>query len=334
VTSNSGVDVATPESPSIPGLRFRRYRDDSDYASIADLIAAGHLADGDDYLPDATSLRIDFEHTTDLDRSRDLLFAELDGMLIGYGSVSRQVRDGVAVHVTAGMVHPAYRRRGLGRAILRRNEARLREIATGHEDARREFGSWIGDREAGARELLESEGYRAVRRFFAMIRSDLGALPDAPVPAGIELRALEPTDHRAVFEASNEAFRDHWDHREQTEEDFVAFFSVPDLRPDLSLVAWDGEQVAGSILTFVWTNENEKLGQRRAWFERISVRRPWRRRGLARAMIVAALARVGEADLDAAMLGVDVENVSGALRLYESVGFTVDDTGTAFRKAW
>ena len=324
------LDAAT----RIDGLRFRAYRGTSDYQAMADLIEASHRADGDDYLPDATGLRVDYEHTVGFEAPRDLLFAEAEGMLVGYGAVDRQERDKVVYHMT-GTVHPDYRRRGLGRAIVRRNEARLREIAASHDDAPgREFGTDIGDREAGALELLVSEGYRPVRHYFAMLRSGLDRLPDAPVPDGIALRPLEPDHHRVVFDASNEAFRDHWDHAESTEEEFIGFFEIPDLEPGLCRVAWAGDQVAGSVLTFVWKNENAKLGKRNAWFERISVRRPWRGRGLARAMIVSAMTAIREAGLDAAMLGVDTENPTGALRLYESLGFIVDDTGTSFRKAF
>jgi mycothiol synthase len=331
------LDIAlhVPDAAPIDGLAFRHFRDAADYGAIADLIVAGHLADGDSELPDAAGLQIDLEHTEDFDHFRDLLLAEADGRVIGYGMVHRQVRGGVAVYITNGMVHPDYRRRGLGRAILRHNEARGREIAAHHEDASgREFGAWIGDREAGVRELLEGAGYRPVRHFFGMIRGNLDSLPDAPVPDGIELRAPEPEHYRAVHQASDEAFRDHWDHHDATEAGFQAFFTQPDLRPDLSRVAWDGSEIAGSLLTCVWTNENEKLGVRRAWLERVSVRRPWRRRGLARAMIVSALAAIRDAGLDHAMLGVDSENLTGALGLYASLGFTVQDTGTALRKAW
>ena len=334
VKTETDIYTLVPDALPIDGLSFRHFRDTSDYQAMADLIEISHLADGDEYLPDATGLQIDYEHTPAFDPAVDFLFAEVDGRLVGYGAVDRQEREKVVYHMT-GIVHPDYRRRGLGRAILRRNEARLREIAAGHDDpAGREYGADAGDRESGARELFLSEGYRPVRHYFTLKRADLDDLPQASVPDGIELRPLEPPAHRAVFDASNEAFRDHWDHRESTEEHFTAFFQSPDLEPDLCRIAWAGEEVAGSVLTFVWKNENAKLGQQRAWFERISVRRPWRRQGLARAMIVSAMAAVRAANLDAVMLGVDSENPTGALQLYVSLGFTVDDSGTAFRKSW
>jgi ribosomal protein S18 acetylase RimI-like enzyme len=80
--------------------------------------------------------------------------------------------------------------------------------------------------------------------------------------------------------------------------------------------------------------ENEALGVRRGWLHRVSVRRPWRRRGLASALIVSALAGLLDAGMTDAMLGVDTENPSGALHLYESLGFVVHEHATTYRKAW
>jgi ribosomal protein S18 acetylase RimI-like enzyme len=80
--------------------------------------------------------------------------------------------------------------------------------------------------------------------------------------------------------------------------------------------------------------ENEALGVRRGWLGRVSVRRPWRRRGLASALIVAALTGLRDAGMRDAMLGVDSENPSGALHLYESLGFVTVEHATTYRKAW
>ena len=79
--------------------------------------------------------------------------------------------------------------------------------------------------------------------------------------------------------------------------------------------------------------ENERLGVKRGWLERISVRRPWRRRGLGRALTAAAMRRLHDAGMDDAMLGVDTENPTGALGLYESLGFTVNSNAAAYRRS-
>lgn len=331
------TDASLPSTDGIriPGLSFRRFGVDSDYPRLAELMATSHLADGIDYLPSADNLRVDYEHTDGMDPRLDVLLAEADGRMIGYGQVNRDVRDGTAVHWTFGTVLPEYRRRGLGRAILRADEERLREIATRFEETTdRAFDSWVDDKQSGAAELLTSEGYRPIRRGMSMRREGVDDVAEVPLPEGLELRPVRPEDHRRIFDADNEAFRDHWGHREWTDEDFLRTFSMPDLDTSLWRVAWDGDQVAGVVTNWVWREENEKLGVRRGWLEHISVRRPWRRRGLAKALIASALVALRDAGMDEAMLGVDTENPSGAVSLYEAVGFSVKDGATHYRKEW
>ena len=65
-----------------------------------------------------------------------------------------------------------------------------------------------------------------------------------------------------------------------TESDFTTTFARPELDTDLWVVAWDGDQIAGVVQNWIWPEENERLGVKRGWLEHISVRRPWRRRGL------------------------------------------------------
>ena len=323
------------EPPPIQGLALRRFRDPADYAAMAGVAQAASLQDEQDFIPDAANLKVDFENTADLEPRRDIVLAEVDGQLVAWGSVMRQVRDGLAVYQTTGTVHPEWRRRGLGRWILRTNEAHIRDLAQGLDDPDgRAYGSWCSNREIGAVALLPAEGYSPVRYGFAMHRPTLDDIPGAPLPPGLDIREVRPKDHRAIWEADDEAFRDHWGHREQTEEDFTGLFAIPDLDTRLWSVAWDGDEVAGSVQTFVWKSENDVLGVRRGWLEHISVRRPWRRRGVARALIADALRRLRAAGMDQVMLGVDSENATGALELYRSLGFEVKDSGATYRKAW
>ena len=86
------------------------------------------------------------------------------------------------------------------------------------------------------------------------------------------------------------------------------------------------------MLTFVDADENSRLGVRRAWLDHISVRRPWRQRGLAASLIGSTLRLLRERGLDEATLGVDAENPTGAVRLYERMGFVPWRTAMAYRK--
>ena len=105
--------------------------------------------------------------------------------------------------------------------------------------------------------------------------------------------------------------------------DSTALFERTELDTSLWVAAWDGDEIAGVVQSWIWADENERLGVRRGWLERISVRRPWRRRGLGRAITAEALRRLRAAGLADAMLGVDAGNPTGALGLYAGMGFEV-----------
>ena len=319
--------------PHVAGVEFRNLRSSADYEALAGLIGATNLHDGIDYVPSADSMRVEYENMADFDPRSDIILGEIDARLVAYGEAYRQVRDGIGVYWTFGAVLPEFRRRGIGGAILATNEERLRQVAEQYEDpAGRAFGCWVNEREGGASELLTGAGYAPARYGFSMIRRSLDGLPPARLPDGLAQRPVAPDDHRAIFDAGNEAFRDHWGHREATDEDFAATFEHPDLDTSLWRVAWDGTEVAGGVMNWIYPSENEAMGVRRGWLELIFVRRPWRKRGLATALIVSALEELRERGMSEAMLGVDADNLTGALRLYEALGFEVKDRSTNYRK--
>ena len=331
--STAGIEVQLPDAPPIDGLRFRSFDMDRDVAPLAALVVEANLADQDDYVPSVEELRNELEHIAAFDSARDVLVAEADGKLVAGTMRTVRVRAGVVHHQLEGWVRPEQRRRGIGRALLHWTEARSREAAAESTGSQPQATStWVSETQAGAVALFESEGYERVRYGFMMVRNLADPIPDAALPEGLEVRPVVEADHRRIWEADTEAFRDHWDAGERTEEDFVGWFSTPGIDTSMWRVAWDGDEVAGSVMNFVFAEENDKLGVRRGWLEHISVRRPWRRRGLAAALIADSLRELRARGLDEAALGVDSENLSGALRLYESLGFRRLKTGIAFRK--
>jgi ribosomal protein S18 acetylase RimI-like enzyme len=137
------------------------------------------------------------------------------------------------------------------------------------------------------------------------------------------MRPVTPDQHRAIFDADNEAFEDHWGSRVPSETDFQTWFQGPDADTALWCVAWDGDRVAGVVMNAIFRGENEALGIRRAWMEHVSVRRPWRGRGVARALCAASFRVLRDQGMDEAWLGVDGSNLTGAVKLYEGLGFGV-----------
>jgi mycothiol synthase len=332
MTEDTWLDLA--DAPPIPGLRFRRPRgDDAEYAEVAELITAANRFDRIMWIPTARQLREELESSAGIDPRADIVVTEIDGRLVANSGVERVMRDGVATYEMWGHVLPDLRRRGLGEALLRENLRRAAERAAaepaGQESVAR---SHAEETETGHRALLERHGFEPIRWFFLMRRSTTDEIPDAPLPDGLEVRPVTADQHRAIFDAEREAFRDHWSSREQTEEDFQLTYGREELDTDLWVVAWDGDEIAGVVQNWIWPDENEQLGVARGWLEHISVRRPWRRRGLARAITAESLRRLAAAGMTDAMLGVDAENPTGALGLYEGLGFEVDQRSQVYRR--
>ena len=320
-------------SPAIPGLRARFFRDDADYAALAELIGAALTVDDVPYRPTADNLRIDMEASDGSNRFEDLVLVEADGRLVAQTNVQRMVRDDTPMYRVEGNVHPEYRRRGIGQWLFDWSVERSKTRAAREDPGVQvKLTSWVEDAAVGNRALLDRAGFVAVRHFFLMQRTNLDDLPEAQLPEGLEIRPVEVAQRRAILEAENEAFRDHWGHHEMTEKAFTTTFARPELDTDLWVVAWDGDQIAGVVQNWIWPEENERLGVKRGWLEHISVRQPWRRRGLARAITAASLVRFREAGMTEGMLGVDSENANGAVGLYEGLGFTVRSQAAAYRR--
>jgi mycothiol synthase len=168
-----------------------------------------------------------------------------------------------------------------------------------------------------------------------MLRPTLDDIADFPMPPGLEVRPVLSEHYRAIWDADREAFRDHWGYAEPSEADYEGWLTDKTVfQPELWQVAWDvaSNQVAGQVRTFINHAENEKYQRKRGYTEFISVRQPWRRRGLARALIVRSLLVQKEQGMAESALGVDSENTSGATRVYEACGFRVAKSGTVYRK--
>ena len=325
---NVGEGLELADAPDIPGLRFRRFRGDPDLAGIVEVMTAAHRADTVDYFLTVADLANELEHPINEDPARDLIVGEVDGRIVAYARASWAIRDGEYAYMSSGEVDPAVRRRGVGRALLRAEQDRLRAIAAGHpDDHAKRFHAWTFGGQVGSLALLHAEGYQTIRYFSEMARPLDEPIPMLPLPDGLEMRPVDPADHRRIFRAEAEAFRDHWGYREWTDNDMERTFAFPDLDTSLWRVAWDGDEVAGVVVTTILRAENEELGELRGWLERISVGRRWRRRGVASAIIVSAMAGLGKRGFETAMLGVDAENPTGALHLYEGLGFRVVNGG-------
>ena len=327
--------VNVPGAPAIPGLAFRRFRGEADYPLMVTILDACNAADRLDFVNTVDEIAWVFAHLTNCDPVRDMLFAEVDGETVAFSRVWWTEEDsGERLYKSLGFVHPDWRRHGLGRAMLRYNERRLRQIAAGQPpELPKLFRVWATDTEDGAQALFAGAGYQPVRHMIMMTRPVNLSLPDAPMPAGLEVRPAEPGHERAIWDAMWEARRDHWGYVEPAEQDYQRWTRDRLFAPELWKVAWDGEQVAGMVLNRLDRQQNEKYGRQQGYSQGVFVRRPWRRRGLARSLLVQSIRMFREMGMEETALGVDTQNPSGALRLYESVGYQQVQRHTFFNKA-
>jgi ribosomal protein S18 acetylase RimI-like enzyme len=332
--------IIPPAAPEIPGLRFRRFRGEADYPNMLAVINASKGMDQIEFSDSLEAIANNYAHLTNSDPYQDMILAEVNGEVVGYGRVEWHLNgEGQWIGFHFAFMHPAWRRKGIGTAMLRFQEQRLRQIADCLQaegviksETPRFFETYAADTEIGREVLLQKEGYHGVRFEHFMSRPLSEPVEITPLPEGLEVRSISPEQVRAVWEAANEAFRDHWGYIEPSEEEYQRFLEDPITEPSLWMVAWDGDQVAGSVQNFVHHDENEEYQRKRGYTEGISVRRPYRKRGLATALLTRSLQMFKDMGMEEAALGVDSQNLSGAFRLYERVGFRVYKCQTIYRK--
>ncbi|MEE4193953.1 MAG: GNAT family N-acetyltransferase [Anaerolineae bacterium] len=202
------------------------------------------------------------------------------------------------------------------------SENKCRELAANMEtDLELVFSSWTMKKAEARHKVFKAHGYQDVRYFFNMTRDCSEKLDEYPLPAGVVIRGAEENEYRKVFDAFNEAFHDHWGYAEMNDEDFASWQQGRHFQPELWKIAWDGDQVCGTVLNYVDEAENEEYNRKRGYTETISVRRPWRGKGIAKAAIAESIRMFTAMGMEECALGVDAENPSGALRLYQSLGF-------------
>jgi mycothiol synthase len=241
-----------------------------------------------------------------------LVIFSVEGQLVAEADVARRAPEQLWCYAN---VHPQHWGRGLGTYLLRWTEARMCQWAvdapTGAEvTARQEISS----RDASAVVLLEANGYAPVRRSWRML-IELAEPPAAPKwPEGITVHAFVPgRDEFAVYEAMEESFAEHWGHVPTTFEQYAAsHFQREDFDPSLALLAVDGATVAGAALC----RRRPDMG----WVGGLGVRPVYRRRGLGMALLRHAIAELYRRGERAVGLGVDAQNPTGAVRLYERAG--------------
>jgi mycothiol synthase len=345
LTHNPVNELTLPDAPSIPGLHFRNYQGESDLPAMLQTINAANQFDQEERVVSLKEITNTYSHLTNCDPYQDVLIAEVDGEMVAYSRVAWWIEQATRhyIYQSFGFIIPEWRRKGLGRAMLHHNQRRLHDIASlakanNPPETRCFLEAFATNFQPGTQALIESEGYTPIRWGYMMTRPDLENIPDLPMPEGLEVRPVSPEQYRQVWDASQEAFRDHWGYVQPSEEDYQSWLGSKEFQPELWQVAWESDfangtgEIAGMILNFIDQEVNETLGKKRGWTEAISVRRPWRRLGLARALLARSLKMHRDLGMHETCLGVDADNPNGARQLYESMGYQTVRINTTYRK--
>jgi mycothiol synthase len=322
------------DAPNIPGLRFRGFTGKSDYPSMIVIMRETTKADHEDRAITLKDLEHDYAHLTNCDPKQDMLFAEVDGKAIAHSRVEwwQEEDPNDRIYSLFANIIPQWREQGLEEAMLSWCQNRLRKIAEGHpQDSKRFFQTYSSAFKPTYNDLLETLGYSPARYFIEMSRS-LENIPQANLPEGITTRPVQEAEWPAVWAASNEAFRDHWGYSQPTEEDYQSYKGSKYFQPELWQVAWDGDQTVSSVMNYIEKDYNEKFNKKRGWTENISTLKDWRRRGIAKALIVRSMHMHKAKGMTEVGLGVDTNNPNGALKLYQNLGYEKEKTWITYRK--
>ncbi len=327
--------ISLPDAPDIAGLRFRTYRGEEDISALVELYGAVNRAHGNTEVWTGEQERNELRNMPHVDPVRDFILGFVDDRLVAMSSIEwSDSTEGQRLYRSLGWIHPAWSRRGIGGAMLTRNETRLRELALAHpHSVEPALTTWLEDADVGGHALFAARGYEKVRIFHHMVRPDMDDIEVPALPRGLEVRPVGAEDLSRVWEAMTEAFRDHFGGQPDTPEEYRSWASDPELDPSMMVVAFDGDEIAGGVLGYISAAENETHGYQRGWADTVFTRRPWRRRGLAGALLGRSLVTLRERGMTSAQLDVDSENPADALTLYRRHRFESDRASSVWQKA-
>lgn len=306
-----------------PGLSVRPARVD-DASAIAQLMAAVDEADGLEPWVTEADIREDLRDP-DLHLETDTWVVEEDEAFVGYGELWNTREEGAEALQGQCWTAPTHLGKGIGTFLLDRTE----EAAHAAIDHLRRrpllMRNFIGAN-SSARSMLEARGYACVRHYFHMAIG-LDEVGDAPsVPAGLELRSLDPTkDLPELHQLIVDAFRDHWNWTSLAYEPFVERLADRDsYDPELTPLAFEDGRLVGASLN------GKKVGQ--GWIDDLAVRKEARGRGIGELLLRHTFARFKAKGWVKVGLGVDSSNATGAVRLYERVGMHITRQIDAYEK--
>ncbi|WP_089337828.1 GNAT family N-acetyltransferase [Blastococcus mobilis] len=321
--------------PTLPdGLTVRPLAADDVADASALLEAAEELDDtGEHWSPDdLTEWWVN--DLVDLERD-SLAVTSPDGGFVAWATVLAlpTFRDAFRIILEA-RVHPAWRDRGIGCGLLAWQLERGREVhAERHPESPAVLSVEVYTSMSSLEGLVRRAGLEQERWYFVMERP-LTDLPAVPAVEGVQLVPFSWDRDDEVRRAHNAAFTKHHGSADRDETTWRTLFTGQRaFRPELSSLALVDDAVVAYALAYVFEADTAANGYEQVDFGQIGVLPAARGRGLAKAIIATSLRAAAERGCRSAGLQVDSENVTGALRLYEGLGFTKRRTQVSWTRA-
>lgn len=276
----------------------------------------------------------------DFDPAADSVIAfEPSGRAVAYATSTLQSSQETIVQVSLdGTVHPDRRGEGIGSSLIRWQEQRGLQHLGGSNKV---LPGWLA---GGAKEsatatvqLFHRNGYQSLRWWYELARDLAEPIPEIGLDPYLQIVTYGPEWSEPTRLAHNNAFRDHWGSQPVSRADWEAGDRLNVSRPDLSFLAVARDDHGQrTVVAYVLSEINEEEwpihGHSFGYINAVGVIREWRGRNLARALLTHTMRAYKNKGLERAILEVDAENPSGAVALYEGLGFSTTDRSVSLVK--
>jgi len=300
----------------------------------AELLAAIEAVDHADEVWDESDLLEEFDSPR-IDFARGSVAVYDGGQMVGFCLLTLQSADRDVHEIRQiGGVRPSHRGRGIGSDLLAwAEQAAVPLHRERHPDRQLAVKTSVQATNADGLRLLADHGYEPSRWFHRM-QSDLRAgVPDRQVPEGVTVVGLTADRSSDALAVRNDAFRDHWGSTETTAQEWAHQLGYSSFRPDYSLLAYAGDEPVGVVIGHEYDADTRATGVRDLYVSLVATRRSARKRGLATALLARTLAAARAGGFATSSLDVDADSLTGAVAVYERLGYAVKHSSVAHTKA-
>jgi mycothiol synthase len=229
-------------------------------------------------------------------------------------------------------IHPDYEGIGLEETLYNWAAERAREnIDRAPADACIVISDWLAAADTNGNKFVEARGFNNVREF-AKMKFDLEVIdvPEPVFPPHITISTYsEQNDVQVLTDAFNTSFRGHWGFFDEKVDQIQHWIdTTPHIDTDYFFLAMDRNSIAGMALCMIHMTEDMDAG----YIDTLSVLPGYRRHGIALNLLRLAFRKLKAVGRKRVFLDVDADSLTGALRLYEKAGMSLNRKNNVWEK--